>query len=289
MPWHSNALAFDKRPIRNDYQPVTLPLKAIPGLLSPSEFQMRWSGSREYTLTSSGAVVPSAWFDTTSLSDADSDRGHIQDASGLALNFGSFDVTASKQIGNQSVGELDARTSALPAECGPSPLGPDEIRKLVEKAARQHGVDPHLATAITAVESDFDRTRNSPKGARGPMQLMPATAARFNVADPCDPVANIEGGVRYLRLLLDEFRNPIVAVAAYNAGEDRIYEYGGVPPFDETVNYVSKVINHQLGLPSPRLTKSGAAPVVDVSDEKSRGGVIVADKRRQWVAGVMRF
>src|SRR5262249_12832963 len=101
--------------------------------------------------------------------------------------------------------------------------------------------------------------------------------------------ANINGGVRYLRLLLDEFQNPLVAVAAYNAGENSIHQYGGIPPFAETVSYVAKVVNHQLGLPGPRHTKSGAAPAGEQTEETTRRGVIGADKRRQWIAGVMQF
>ena len=84
------------------------------------------------------------------------------------------------------------------------------------------------------------------------MQLMPATAARFGVSDPCEPAANIDAGVRYLGLLLAEFRNPIWRSPPTTPGEDRIYEYGGIPPFPETVSYVAKVVNHQLGLPMPR-------------------------------------
>ncbi len=83
------------------------------------------------------------------------------------------------------------------------------------------------------------------------MQLIPETAARFGVQDICDPAQNIEGGMKYLRFLLDEFQNPLLVAAAYNSGEGRIYEYGGVPPFQETVGYVAKVVNFQLGLPMP--------------------------------------
>ena len=116
------------------------------------------------------------------------------------------------------------------------------------EAAQRHGVDPGFAVAIVAAESDFDRDRNSPKGARGPMQLMPATAARFGVSDLCEPAANIDAGVRYLRTASRRVQAiRLLAAAAYNAGEDRIYEYGGIPPFPETVSYVAKVVNHQLG------------------------------------------
>ncbi|RKM87642.1 lytic transglycosylase domain-containing protein, partial [Streptomyces xinghaiensis] len=77
------------------------------------------------------------------------------------------------------------------AECGPSPFTPDEIEQLVSATAERHGVDISLATAIAYAESRFDHHRSSPAGARGPMQLMPDTAERFNVTDVCDPVSNI--------------------------------------------------------------------------------------------------
>ena len=179
------------------------------------------------------------------------------------------------------------RDDAIVPECGPSPVEPIGIKTMVQQAAIRHGVDPGFAVAIVANESNFDRDRNSPKGARGPMQLMPATAERFDVDEVCDPVANIDGGVRYLRTLLDEFGNPLLAAAAYNAGEHRIYEYGGIPPFAETVSYVAKVVNHQLGLPMPSARKAGVPRAVrDVTGEV---GVIAPKKTGSFVAGVMHF
>lgn len=179
------------------------------------------------------------------------------------------------------------------ADCGPSPATPEEIRQLVIDAAQRHGVDTTFALAIASTESNFDQNRNSPKGARGPMQLMPATASRFDVADVCDPGANIEGGVRYLRELTEEFRNPLLVAAAYNAGEGRVREFGGIPPFDETVGYVAKVVNYQLGL--PELVPSRNRPAVDSTTTSAtengapETGVITNAKRRQWVGGVMQF
>ena len=80
------------------------------------------------------------------------------------------------------------------------------------------------------------------------MQLMPDTAALFGVADVCDPASNIDGGVRYLGELVKEFGNPLLAAAAYNAGKQRIYQYGGIPPFYETVSYIATVLNFQMGI-----------------------------------------
>jgi hypothetical protein len=143
---------------------------------------------------------------------------------------------------------FDSGASAGVPDCGPSPATPAEITRLVIEAAQRHDVDAEFAIAVVTAESRLDRLRNSPKGARGPMQLMLATAERFGVTDVCDPEENIDGGVRYLRELTDEFHNPLLVAAAYNAGEGRVREHGGIPPFKETLRYVAEVLNIQMGL-----------------------------------------
>jgi hypothetical protein len=190
-------------------------------------------------------------------------------------------------IRNGNAPAAEGAAAGVP-ECGPSPLSPDEIQNVVAETAQRHGVDAVFATAIAFAESNFDQHRNSNKGARGPMQLMPDTAERFGVTDVCDPIANIDGGVRYLRVLIDEFKNPILAAAAYNAGEGRIYEYGGIPPFQETVSYVAKVLNFQLGLPVPS-RDARPATVVSSPTGNSAGGVIQERVPGQFVGGVMHF
>jgi soluble lytic murein transglycosylase-like protein len=90
----------------------------------------------------------------------------------------------------------------------------------------------------------------SPKGAVGLMQLMPATAKRFGV-DACDPADNVRGGVRFLRILQERYRNPMHVLAAYNAGEDAVEQHRGVPPYPETVRYVAAVLNDLNGWPKP--------------------------------------
>jgi soluble lytic murein transglycosylase-like protein len=91
------------------------------------------------------------------------------------------------------------------------------------------------------VESNYNPSAVSPKGAQGLMQLMPATAQRFGVTDSFDPKQNIEAGVRYLKLLQDTFQDDRLAIAAYNAGEKAVAKYRDVPPYPETKNYVAKV------------------------------------------------
>ena len=112
----------------------------------------------------------------------------------------------------------------------------------IAAATSAYNVSLELVRAIIQVESDFDHLARSSKGAQGLMQLMPATAERFGVGDPFDPRQNIFGGVQYLRFLLDLFSGDIALVAAaYNAGENAVLRYNGVPPYRETRGYVGKV------------------------------------------------
>jgi hypothetical protein len=115
---------------------------------------------------------------------------------------------------------------------------------LIEAAADRHGLEPALLTAMMEVESAFDPRAVSPKGARGLLQLMPATATRFGVGDPFDPVQNVEGGARYLSWLMQRFEGqPELALAGYNAGEGAVDRHGGVPPYPETQHYVARVLD----------------------------------------------
>lgn len=114
---------------------------------------------------------------------------------------------------------------------------------LILDAARQHRIDPALVAAVIRVESNFSPRAVSRKGARGLMQLMPATARRLGVRQPFDPKENIHGGTSYLSLLARRFGETEVEriLAGYNAGEGAVEQYGGVPPYRETVDYVRKV------------------------------------------------
>ncbi len=123
-----------------------------------------------------------------------------------------------------------------------TPLKRVEYRDEVRAAAEVHGVDEALVRAIMHAESWFNPAAVSHAGAQGLMQLMPATQARFGVADPFDPVDNISAGVAYLAELLDEFDNDWeLAVAAYNAGENAVRRHAGIPPFSETREYVRRI------------------------------------------------
>ena len=124
----------------------------------------------------------------------------------------------------------------------PAGKGAGLYRSTVQEISRRYGVDMDLVNAVIRVESNFRPEAVSPKGCLGLMQLHPDTARRFGVRDVFDPVQNIEGGVRYLEFLLDYFQGDLeLALAGYNAGENAVVRYGGVPPYPETIDYVKKV------------------------------------------------
>lgn len=125
------------------------------------------------------------------------------------------------------------------------PLFNSKYNEIIVKAAKHFDVDAALVSAVIKAESDYQPTTLSHKGARGLMQLMPATARRFGVTNSYDPEENIFAGTRYLRWLLKTFDgNADLAVAAYNAGEGNVWKYNGVPPFRETVNYINRIAKH---------------------------------------------
>jgi soluble lytic murein transglycosylase-like protein len=141
----------------------------------------------------------------------------------------------------------DNSESAAPTEMprqtyGPLRGVPASLSSLVHVISNNHGVDPALVAAVMRTESGFNRWAVSPKGAKGLMQLIPATGYRFGVQDFFDPQQNIEGGVRYLKFLLNKFEGNLdLSLAAYNAGENLVERLGRIPSIPETVNYVRKI------------------------------------------------
>src|SRR6266571_4696523 len=128
----------------------------------------------------------------------------------------------------------------------------EPVLPLIHRLAQQYSIDPRLVHAIITVESNFDPRAVSRAGAQGLMQLMPDTAARYRVENPFDPQANIEGGIRYLRDLLRLFPGDLRHVlAAYNAGEGAVQQYGGIPPYPETQRYVERVLALYSVAPPP--------------------------------------
>lgn len=118
---------------------------------------------------------------------------------------------------------------------------------LILRAARSQRLEPALVKAVIAAESDFNPRAVSPRGALGLMQLMPQTAAKLGVEDALQPEQNVLGGTRYLRAMLDRYRDLRYALAAYNAGPSAVDRYRGVPPYRETRAYVARVLDYYHG------------------------------------------
>lgn len=152
---------------------------------------------------------------------------------------------------------IASQSKPLPAVKGPRSPARRDVERLVHEIAPTYRLNPALVLAVIQVESNFNAKAKSPKQAQGLMQLIPATAKRFGVADPWDPRQNLRGGMAYLRWLLDHFDGDLrLALAGYNAGENAVRKHGGVPPYKETRNYVRRVAR-ALGISEAEL---GAVP-----------------------------
>ena len=127
----------------------------------------------------------------------------------------------------------------------PSIANPAEYEKIIRASADKYGVSASLIKAVIHAESGYDPNAVSRKGASGLMQLMPGTARSLKVSNSFDPKDNVEGGVKYLRFLLDTFRGDVsLALAAYNAGLNKVAKFGGIPPYAETRTYVNRVLSY---------------------------------------------
>ncbi len=190
--------------------------------------------------------------------------------------------------------EPNKENVAQRSSCSPvPPLRTETAQILVERIAAEEQFDPEFARSVAKIESHYVSTALSNKGAYGLMQLMPETARRFKV-DLCDPSDNIRGGIHYLRVLQDRYRNPFFVLAAYNAGEEAVQKSRGVPPFPETVRFIADVMNDFYAWPAPASEKpstfhseaAGSAGVLEISktqaqpEDKTKSGLPAS-----WSAG----
>lgn len=142
-----------------------------------------------------------------------------------------------------------ASGSGLPASASSAAVAsvvnsrPADLNAVVNAASDRYRLDPDLVNSVIKAESGFNVRAVSPKGAQGLMQLMPGTASQLGVPNAFDPQANVDGGARYLRELLERYNFDLVkALAAYNAGTKRVEQYGGLPPYNETRAYVRRIV-----------------------------------------------
>jgi Transglycosylase SLT domain/Domain of unknown function (DUF4124) len=159
-------------------------------------------------------------------------------------NAKKFRKVRTEQKHRRHVAHAPAPASHAPDIASQSPTNePVDYMAVINNACHRNGVDPKLVHAIVKVESDFNPYALSRKGAMGLMQLMPQTAINMNVHNIFNPHENVDGGVRYLRYLLDRYEgNLSLALAAYNAGETAVKKWGTVPPYPETQNYVQRIL-----------------------------------------------
>lgn len=133
---------------------------------------------------------------------------------------------------------------------------PTTLSEYIEGVSSQYDLDPRLVRAVIQAESNFDRWAVSPKGAMGLMQLMPETARSYRISNPLDPHENIEGGARHLRYLLNRYHGDLeLVLAAYNAGQERVQRYKGIPPYRETQDYIQRVLGYLRSPSANRNTK----------------------------------
>jgi soluble lytic murein transglycosylase-like protein len=160
----------------------------------------------------------------------------------LALRTGGEIVTERSVVDRFAPDEVPYPEDLPPVAAVPATVDPVvPYGAIIDKIAAAQGVSPQLVKAVIKVESAYQERARSRKGAMGLMQLMPATARQFAVQDPYEPASNIEGGIKYLKSLLDRYELPL-ALAAYNAGEAVVKRFGGVPPYPETQKYVADIL-----------------------------------------------
>ncbi|WP_240806724.1 transglycosylase SLT domain-containing protein [Polyangium spumosum] len=186
---------------------------------------------------------------------------------------GNVHVTSQPVRGGKSGGKMDRITSgdaggktrkkaaqlftvSMPSDRSPERFG--RYDSWIREGARLYRLPEELIRAVIKCESDFDPRAVSPTGAQGLMQLMPATALRMQVRDAFDPRENILGGSRYLRVLANMFNGDLeLTVAGYNAGENAVMRYQGIPPYEETQGYVGCVVGHYRSFKAARLPLEG--------------------------------
>jgi soluble lytic murein transglycosylase-like protein len=197
---------------------------------------------------------------------SDSSSGYIEIPTDQIVRFERDDspppVAKATQAAATAVPKTPAPLPSLKPEAKPHPLNRAALNELVNGAGERNQLDPAFINSVIRAESGFNSRAVSKKGAQGLMQLMPQTAGQLGVTNPFDPNANVEGGTKYLRELLEKYNFDVVkALAAYNAGPKRVDRYRGVPPYYETQTYIARIIrdfNRQKLAENPELARKPA-------------------------------
>ncbi len=175
------------------------------------------------------------------------DKGYIDVATSQIERF-EKDLTPAVAPASAATTAATAASAVTPAvapagRAKPQALQPQELNQVIHTVSDQHHLDPDFISSVIHAESGFNQHAVSPKGAQGLMQLMPGTASKLGVSNAFDPRANVEGGTRYLSELLERYNFDVIkALAAYNAGPQRVQQFGGVPPYYETRTYVARIV-----------------------------------------------
>jgi len=183
-------------------------------------------------------------------------------------------------------GEIDHFEPDVPLQPAEDP---SNLPDLITDTSKRYHLDPDLVNSVIHAESDFNPHAISPKGAQGLMQLMPGTSSRLGVTNAFDPGANVDGGTRYLRALLVRYNFDMVkALAAYNAGPQKVERYAGVPPYPETRAYVAKIVRdfNRKKLAERKLAVTrNAAQLTKTVPESMPRRIVLADTERGSAAG----
>lgn len=185
-----------------------------------------------------------------------------------------------------------------PPLCPNGTVSVEKVKDMIREEAEKQGADAKLALAVAGRESQFGQNNNSDAGARGPMQMIASTASQYGISDICDPGQNIRGGIAFLKDLNKEFGgNVFLMLAAYNAGQQRIYKAHGIPAIPQTVDYVAKVANDYYGYANS--LQGGKTPVASAPatgfDETSTGLAILpingpkSSPSNQWIGGSVLY
>jgi len=207
---------------------------------------------------------------------SDSSSGYIEIPTDQIERF-ERDTAPPPAPSSTSIASAGAKPAPAPTQAASVVLNRQDLNNVVNGAGERHQIDPDFINSVIRAESGFHQNAVSRKGAQGLMQLMPGTASQMGVANPFDPNANVEGGTKYLRELLEKYNFDVPkALAAYNAGPKRVDQYRGVPPYYETQAYIARIIrdfNRKKLADNPALARKANAAAGRSSQTSTAAGM----------------